>query len=46
MVWSALAENMKLATEVLDILIDLSSDNPVRQTVHGAMVTVNPSSYL
>jgi len=38
MVWSALAESMKLATEVLDILIDLSSDNPVRQTVHGAMV--------
>ena len=37
MIWSALADNMKLSTDVLDILIELSSDQPVRQTVHGAM---------
>lgn len=36
MIWTALADGKRLSTDVFDILMEVSGDHPVRQTVSGA----------
>merc|ERR1711963_1007200 len=35
MIWTALSEDVKLATDIFDILLEMGTDHPIKQTMHG-----------
>jgi len=38
LIWSSMADGSKLSTDIIDILLELGYDEPVKQTVHGNFV--------